>query len=84
MRPGSAGSAAADDIDPRPQQLAVAVVGAGPSGLILAAALRRRGVRASVYERAADPQALLTGAGINLMQPARPAQSRLVPCSAHS
>ena len=50
--------------------LAVAVVGAGPSGLILAAALRRRGMLATVFEKAPGPSDLICGAGVNLMQPA--------------
>jgi NADPH-dependent glutamate synthase beta subunit-like oxidoreductase len=50
--------------------LSVAVVGAGPGGLILTAALRRRGINATVFEKAASSEALIHGAGINLMQPA--------------
>jgi salicylate hydroxylase len=47
----------------------VAIVGAGPSGLILATALRRRGIKATLFEREADPAKLFVGAGVNLMQP---------------
>jgi 2-polyprenyl-6-methoxyphenol hydroxylase-like FAD-dependent oxidoreductase len=47
----------------------VAIVGAGPSGLILAAALCRRGMKATIFEREVDPARLVVGAGVNLMQP---------------
>ena len=49
--------------------LKVAVVGAGPSGLIMATALRRRNIRADIFERAESPKQLAVGAGVNLMQP---------------
>src|SRR3712207_664909 len=34
----------------------IAVIGGGPSGLVAALALARRGVRATVFERDADPE----------------------------
>ena len=48
--------------------LSVAIVGGGPSGLILCTALRLRGVRATVFERQSGPAQ--GGGGVNLMQPA--------------
>ena len=48
----------------------VAIIGSGPSGLVLAAALRRRGVAATIYERVTGPEQLHAGAAVNLMQPA--------------
>ena len=50
--------------------LLAAVVGAGPGGLIAAAALRNRGIAATIFERASGADKLTVGAGVNLMQPA--------------
>ena len=54
--------------DMQKRDACVAIVGAGPSGSLLALALAQRGYQVDVYERRADPriQAALAGRSINL------------------
>ena len=45
-------------MDASRQDTSIAIIGGGPAGLVAAIAFARRGLRSTVYERAADPATL--------------------------